>query len=190
MFMQLFFLYCAVMILGCGLLAVTMRNPVHCLLMVLVLFFHMAAIYLTLSAEFLAAVQVIVYAGAILVLYLFVLFLVSVREELTIERFVDSAFFGRTIAGGLAVILVGMLPAFTLGAKGLWPLERVIEATHTKALAMELYTTNILPFEIAGLILLIAVIGGLTLARKDGGDRSPSGGEKNVTEDLAKEVNR
>ena len=70
MFIQLFFLYCAVMILGCGLLAVTMKNPVHCLLMVLVLFFHMAAIYLTLSAEFLAAVQVIVYAGAILVLYL------------------------------------------------------------------------------------------------------------------------
>ncbi len=190
MFMQLFFLYCAVMILGCGLLAVTMKNPVHCLLMVLVLFFHMAAIYLTLGAEFLAAVQVIVYAGAILVLYLFVLFLVSVREELTVERFVDSAFFGRTIAGGLAVILVGMLPAFTLGARGLWPLERVIEATHTKALAMELYTTNILPFEIAGLILLIAVIGGLTLARKNGVNHNRNDAADSVTDDSAKEVTR
>ena len=167
MFNQLFFCYCATMIIGTGLLAITMRNPVHSLLMVLILFFHVAGVYLTLHAEFLAAVQIIVYAGAILVLYLFVLFLVNLQAELQVERFVGSSWVGRTLAAGMAVVLIGILPMFTLGEKGNWPLERVQEITHTKALGMEMYTTYLLPFEIAGIILLVAVIGGLMLAKKD-----------------------
>jgi len=167
MFNYFFFLYCAVMIVGTGLLAITMRNPVHSVLMVLVLFFHMAGLYVILNAEFLAAVQIIVYAGAILVLYLFVVFLVNIKEELRMDRFVPSSWLGRIIAAGIAVSLISMLPAFELGPKGHWPLERVLEVTHTKALGMEMYSTYILPFEIAGLILLIAVIGGIVLARQD-----------------------
>ena len=167
MFNYFFFLYCAVVIVGTGLLAISMRNPVHSVLMVLILFFHMAGLYLILAAEFLAAVQIIVYAGAILVLYLFVVFLVSIREELRMDRFVPSAWLGRIIAAGIGVSLISMLPAFKLGPKGNWPLERVIEVTHTKALGMEMYSSYILPFEIAGLILLIAVIGGLVLAKHD-----------------------
>lgn len=166
MFTQIFFLYCAVMIVGTGILAITLRNPVHCLLMVLVLFFHMAGLYLTLQAEFLAAVQIIVYAGAILVLYLFVLFLVNVRDEMRTDPLVGSAWVGRIMAGGLAVALIGILPVFTLGGKGSWPAERVRAITHTKALGIEMYSTYIFPFEIAGLILLVAVIGGLVLAMK------------------------
>jgi NADH-quinone oxidoreductase subunit J len=166
MFTQIFFLYCAVMIVGTGILAITLRNPVHSLLMVLVLFFHMAGLYLTLQAEFLAAVQIIVYAGAILVLYLFVLFLVNLRDEMRIDPFVGSAWIGRIMAVGLAVVLIGILPVFTLGSKGNWPAERVREITHTKALGIEMYSTYIFPFEIAGLILLVAVIGGLVLAMK------------------------
>ena len=76
MFGEIFFLYCAFVITVCGVLAISLRNPIHCVLLVLLLFFHMAAVYLTLQAEFLAAIQIIVYAGAILVMYLFVLFLV------------------------------------------------------------------------------------------------------------------
>ena len=167
MFTYLFFLYCAVMIVGTGLLAVTMRNPVHSVLMVLILFFHMAGLYLILGAEFIAAVQIIVYAGAILVLYLFVLFLVSLRDEVKMDRFVTSAWLGRIISVGIGVSLIAMLPAFILGQKGHWPMAAVIKATNTKALGIEMYTTYIFPFEIAGLILLIAVIGGLVLARHD-----------------------
>ncbi len=167
MFTQLFFCYCALMIVMSGILAISLRNPVHCVLMVLVLFFHMAGLYLTLQAEFLAAVQIIVYAGAILVLYLFVLFLVSVRQELQLDAFVPGAWVGRIIAVGLAAGLLYVIPAFTLGEKGTWPLAVVKELTHTKALGQELYTTYLLPFEIAGLILLVALIGGLVLARKE-----------------------
>jgi len=167
MFTLIFFCYCSVVIIGTGLLAISMRNPVHSVLAVLVLFFHMAGLYLMLNAEFLAAVQIIVYAGAILVLYLFVVFLVNIREELKIDRFVQSAWLGRIIAGGIGFVLIAILPAFTLGEKGHWPLAAIQKLTNTKVLGQELYSTYILPFEIAGLILLIAVIGGMVLAKRN-----------------------
>jgi NADH-quinone oxidoreductase subunit J len=169
MFLQIFFGYCALMIIASGILAISLRNPVHCVLMVLVLFFHMAGLYLTLNAEFLAAVQIIVYAGAILVLYLFVLFLVSLREELHLDAFIPNPWVGRIIAVGLASALVYVIPAFTLGEKGPWSTAAINELTHTKAMGLEMYSTYLLPFEIAGLILLVALIGGLVLARRDEG---------------------
>jgi NADH-quinone oxidoreductase subunit J len=176
MFLQLFFIYCALMIVVSGILAVSLRNPVHCVLMVLVLFFHMAGLYLTLNAEFLAAVQIIVYAGAVLVLYLFVLFLVSLREELHMEAFIPNPWLGRVIATGLALALLSVLPSFTTGAKGVWSVEAVRELTHTVALGQEMYSTYLLPFEIAGLILLVALIGGLVLARRDDAAVTGDGG--------------
>ena len=169
MFLQLFFIYCALMIVASGILAISLRNPVHCVLMVLVLFFHMAGLYLTLNAEFLAAVQIIVYAGAVLVLYLFVLFLVSLREELHMDAFIPSPWLGRAIATGLALGLLYALPSFTPGTKGTWSVEAVRELTHTVVMGQEMYSTYLLPFEIAGLILLVALIGGLVLARRDQG---------------------
>ncbi|MCL2340913.1 MAG: NADH-quinone oxidoreductase subunit J [Proteobacteria bacterium] len=181
MFFQLFFIYCALMIVASGLLAISLRNPVHCVLMVLVLFFHMAGLYLTLNAEFLAAVQIIVYAGAILVLYLFVLFLVNLRDELHLTAFVPSAWLGRIIAAGLALGLVATIPVFTLGEKGVWTVEAIRQATHTKALGQELYANYLLPFEIAGLILLVALIGGLVLARRNQGERVGAAGECEAT---------
>lgn len=191
MFLQLFFGYCALMILASGILAISLRNPVHCVLMVLVLFFHMAGLYLTLNAEFLAAVQIIVYAGAILVLYLFVLFLVSLREELHLDAFVPSAWLGRIIAGSLALALVAAIPSFSLGEKGKWTIDAIKEMTHTKALGLEMYSTYLLPFEIAGLILLVALIGGLVLARREAGngDEAPDNSEGQVG-DRTKEVLR
>jgi NADH-quinone oxidoreductase subunit J len=185
MFLQFFFGYCALMIIASGILAISLRNPVHSVLMVLVLFFHMAGLYLTLNAEFLAAVQIIVYAGAILVLYLFVLFLVSLREELHLDAFVPGAWLGRIIAVGLAVGLLYVIPAFTLGEKGTWSVSAIRELTHTKALGQELYSAYLLPFEIAGLILLVALIGGLVLARREevplpGADADPSPEHKEV----------
>ena len=167
MFLKLFFIYCALVITASGILAISLRNPVHSVLMVLLLFFHMAGLYLTLNAEFLAAVQIIVYAGAILVLYLFVLFLVSLREEVQLNPFVPGAWAGRLIAGSMVVILLWVIPSFTLGEKGVWTVEAVRATTHTKALGLELYTTYLLPFEIAALVLLVALIGGLALARRD-----------------------
>ncbi|WP_306546368.1 NADH-quinone oxidoreductase subunit J [Desulfobulbus sp.] len=181
MFIQIFFGYCALMITLSGILAISLRNPVHCVLMVLVLFFHMAGLYLTLNAEFLAAVQIIVYAGAILVLYLFVLFLVSLREELHLDAFIANPWIGRVIAGGLAAALLYVIPAFTLGEKGVWSVEAIKQVTHTKALGQEMYSTYLLPFEIGGLILLVALIGGLALARRDEGATEANAADEATT---------
>ncbi|MBU0663737.1 MAG: NADH-quinone oxidoreductase subunit J [Proteobacteria bacterium] len=164
---QLLFLYCALVIIGTALLTVRFKNPVHSVLAVLVLFFHMAGLYLLLNAEFLAAIQIIVYAGAILVLYLFVLFLVNLRQEVKVERFVASHRLSALVSICLGICLLAILPFFKLGAKGNYPVGRIEQLTHTKAMGLEIYSTFLLPFEIAGLILLIAVIGGLVLARND-----------------------
>ena len=81
------FYYMAAASIGSALLAVTRRNPVHSMLWVLALFLHVAGIFLLLSAEFLAAVQVIVYAGAILIFYLFVVMLIDLPDEESRPRF-------------------------------------------------------------------------------------------------------
>ncbi len=158
---KILFAYFAVMILGLAGAAVTRRNPVHAVLLVLAMFLHMAGIYLTLGAEFLAAVQMIVYAGAILVLYLFVVFLVDLRREVQSERFVDwhSNSF-------LVALLLFLALAYGVGRAQV----EVPDATAPAGvlhLGVELFTTYLLPFEIAGIVLLVAVVGGMALARRD-----------------------
>jgi NADH-quinone oxidoreductase subunit J len=83
---QIFFAYFAGMITLLGILVVTRNNPVHSILWMLVLFVHIAGLYLFLNAEFLAAIQIIVYAGAILVLFLFVIMLLNLKSEETVRK--------------------------------------------------------------------------------------------------------
>ncbi len=78
---KLIFIYFAVVILASAILTITRRNPVHSIMFMLLLFFHIAGVFVLLNAEFLAAVQIIVYAGAILILYLFVVMLLNVDRE-------------------------------------------------------------------------------------------------------------
>ncbi|HET6364924.1 MAG TPA: NADH-quinone oxidoreductase subunit J, partial [Nitrospirota bacterium] len=78
---KLIFLYFAAVMLASAILMITRRNPIHSVLFMLLLFFHIAGLFVLLNAEFLAAVQLIVYAGAILILYLFVVMLLNVDKE-------------------------------------------------------------------------------------------------------------
>lgn len=87
---KLFFGYFSIVMVVLSLLIITRRNPIHSILWMLVLFFHIAGLYLFLNAEFLAAVQMILYAGAILVLFLFVIMMLSLKKEVTVERFLGS----------------------------------------------------------------------------------------------------
>lgn len=166
MFGEIFFLYCAFVIVVCGVLAISLRNPIHCVLLVLLLFFHMAAVYLTLQAEFLAAIQVIVYAGAILVMYLFVLFLVNLQHELRLPALTAKPVAGYALAAMLCGGMLWGVAGFAPGGKGAWPLETLREVTHTKALSRELFSNHFLSLEIAGVLLLAALVAALTLARK------------------------
>ncbi len=166
MLQQLFFGYYAFTIIVLSLLVVTRKNPVHSVMWMLLLFFHIAGLYLFLNAEFIAAIQVIVYAGAILVLFLFVVLLLNLKEEISIKRFVGSWPAGLFVTGLLFVSVVIALGSYVQGPTGKYSIEAVRSETHTKALGKLMYTDYLFPFEIASLILLVAVIGAIVLAKR------------------------
>ena len=157
------FYYMAAASIGSALLAVTPRNPVHSMLWVLALFLHVAGIFLLLGAEFLAAVQVIVYAGAILIFYLFVVMLLDLPEEEARPRFGShwplAAAVGLCFASVAWLGQAGVAPAATRAAAGatrgsLWEV------------GMALFGPFALPFEMASLVLLAAIVGAVVLARR------------------------
>lgn len=163
---KLFFGYFAVVITVLSVLVVTRRNPVHSVMWMLVLFFNLASMYLFLDAEFIAAIQVIVYAGAILVLFLFVVLLLNLREELLANRFIGSWPAGLVIALALFGGIGFAVSSFVPGISGRYTIDYIQKETFTKVLGQVLYTEYLFPFEIASLILLISIIGAIVLAKK------------------------
>jgi NADH-quinone oxidoreductase subunit J len=161
-----FFFYFAVIIASTSILVVALRNPIYSALSLLIMFFHVAGLYVTLHAEFLAAVQVIVYAGAILVLYLFVVMLLNVKRE---ERY-HSQF---PLAGLIGVMLLTELLLLVMQrrtstvATGIGATEATGSIGNTETIGEVLYSTYLFPFEVASLILLVAMIGAIILAKKD-----------------------
>jgi len=162
---KLIFLYFAAVILVSAVLTVTRKNPIHSVMYMLLLFFHIAGIFVLLNAEFLAAVQIIVYAGAILILYLFVVMLLSVDREVTELR--ANRFWPWLI--GFGVLVVGEIGL--LVAQGRFPADvdhpmRAASSTGIGALGIELYTNYLVPFEVASIILLVGLVGAVMLAKK------------------------
>lgn len=166
MLLKFFFGYYASVIVLLSLIIVTRRNPVHSVMWMLLLFFHIAGLYLFLNAEFIAAVQVIVYAGAILVLFLFVVLLLNLREELQVKKFIGAWPAGLVIAAGTLAIIANVIMSFATEFSGGHSPEFVQKETHTKALGKMLYTDYLFPFEIVSLILLVAIIGAIVLAKR------------------------
>ncbi len=163
---KLFFGYYAVVIIVLSLLVVTRKNPVHSVMWMLLLFFHIAGLYLFLNAEFIAAIQVIVYAGAILVLFLFVVLLLNLREELLIERFIGTWPTALVISVSLLILMIRAIQYMVLAPPGSHSVEAIQTETHTVALGKILYTDYLFPFEIASVVLLIAIIGAIVLAKR------------------------
>ena len=163
---QVAFYYMAVASVASALLAVTRRNPVHSMLWVLALFLHVAGIFLLLNAEFLAAVQVIVYAGAILIFYLFVVMLLDLPGEEAGPRF--GAHWPFAALAGLSFLALAWLArvdqALPPGA-GSASAEALGSVS---GLGNALFGPFALPFEIASLVLLAAIIGAVVLARQRG----------------------
>jgi NADH-quinone oxidoreductase subunit J len=159
------FYYLAVASIASALIAVTRRNPVHAMLWVLALFLHVAGIFLLLGAEFLAAVQVIVYAGAILIFYLFVVMLLELPEEEVRPR------FGKYWPFAAAVALCVPISAW-LARAGIAPPDPADPPPGAPprgslaAIGTALFGPFALPFEMASLLLLAAIIGTVVLARK------------------------
>jgi NADH-quinone oxidoreductase subunit J len=159
------FIYFAAVILLSAVLVITRRNPIHSVLFMLLLFFHIAGVFVVLNAEFLAAVQLIVYAGAILILYLFVVMLLSIdkeRESARGNRFwAWMAAFGVLIAAEIGLLI----------SRGTFPGEsgktmQAAAGAGVKELGQVLYSKYLIPFEIASVILLVGLVGAVMLAKK------------------------
>lgn len=159
------FYYMAAASVASAVLAVTRRNPVHSMLWVLVLFLHVAGIFLLLGAEFVAAVQTIVYAGAILVFYLFVQMLLDLPGEQAGPRFGPHWPLAAVGGAGLAVLITVAQLATHRSAPAGTPDYRLSLAE----IGFALFGPFALPFEMASLVLLAAIIGAVVLARRRSG---------------------
>lgn len=153
-----------------GLGVVLSRNPVHSALSLLVTFVNMAGVFIILRAEFLAAVQIITYTGAILVLVLFVIMLVRVDE---LPDFHGGQPLQRIFGVVLGLILLGEIAVAVLtrevvGQPGPWTEENVAAAGgNVQVLGQILYSGYVLPVQITAVILLVGTVGALVLARPD-----------------------
>ena len=167
-----FFYYMAGASVASALLAVTRRNPVHSMLWVLALFLHVAGIFLLLGAEFLAAVQVIVYAGAILIFYLFVVMLLDLPDEAARPPFGEHWPIAAAVGLSFAA-LAGLARVEMLAPAGSGAASATTSATTQGApqgslsqIGIELFGPFALPFEMVSLVLLAAIVGAVVLARK------------------------
>ncbi|MEC9068584.1 MAG: NADH-quinone oxidoreductase subunit J [SAR324 cluster bacterium] len=164
----IFYIFAALSILG-GLGVIFLRNPIHCALSLVGTFFCLGSIYVMLNAEFVAVIQVLVYAGAIMVLFLFVLMLLSSK---TSDQNTNKWPIGKILVGLLSFgIFVKIASLFTmgdlqLGPKGAYPLEVVEEVGSISLIGRLLFTDYILSFEIIAILLLVAVIGAVVIAKR------------------------
>lgn len=165
--LQMFFAYFAVMMTVISLLVVTRKNPVHSVLWMLVLFVHMAGLYLFLNAEFIAAVQIILYAGAIMVLFLFVIMLLNLRteeREFRLQRQWPVSVVISTLFLVVVVSIVGKITVFP--ELGEYSIAAIQAEGSMMTIGKILYTKYLLPFEIASVLLLVAIVGAVVLAKK------------------------
>jgi len=160
----LFYLFSFIMIAS-AFMVVLSRNPVHSVLFLIVCFFNSAGIFLLLGAEFLAFILVIVYVGAVAVLFLFVVMMLDVEFKSITSTVISYLPIGMTI--GFILLAELILVLFTWNRGSLKPMsyvtENIEQISNTEMLGMVLYTDNILFFQLAGLILLASMIGAIVL---------------------------
>ncbi len=163
-----FYLFAAVL-LGSAAMVVTSRNPVHSVLFLILAFFNAAALFLLAGAEFLAMILVIVYVGAVAVLFLFVVMMLDVDFAQLREGFQRYLPVGTAIGVVLFAELVLVLGGwqFAPGSPGLRAQPAVAGITNARALGDVLYTDYLLLFQAASLVLLVAMIGAIVLTMRD-----------------------
>jgi NADH-quinone oxidoreductase subunit J len=161
----LLFILFAGLAIGCAVAVVAQNNPLYSAISLIGVFVALACLYVMLAAPFIAAVQVIVYAGAIMVLVVFVIMLLNVEQE---ER-------RRTKLGFLvpaALVLAGILVAeatfiiYFVEASPTKPTTSVSDTGLTSSIGSSLFTYYLLPFEITSILLLMAMVGAMTLTRR------------------------
>ena len=165
----------ATLILGLGIMVIAARSAVHSVLFLVINFLLVAILYVTLSAQFVAVIQVLVYAGGIVVLYLFVVMLVSLKRAPELRS--DNRRIGVPgvlLAGVVLAELIGIV-WYTSARDGAPAAQAVSDLPaglsdpllNTEQLGWVLYTEYLIPFEVASVLLLVAMIGAIVLAKKN-----------------------
>lgn len=157
----------AVMLLGAALAVITVRNPVHAALFLVVCFFSSAVLWLLLEAEFLGIALVLVYVGAVMVLFLFVIMMLDINLIPMREGFARFLPLGLAVAVSMAVAMGLVLKSAYLDAAHLDVFaEPDADFSNTLELGKVLYADYIYPFEIAGAILMVAIIAAISLSMR------------------------
>jgi NADH-quinone oxidoreductase subunit J len=184
----LFLLFGAVLLVS-GVLVITARNPVHGVLFLVLAFFTAAGIWLLLRAEFLAIALVVVYVGAVMVLFLFVVMMLDINLERVREGFWRNLPLALVVGGIMVIEMVAVLANRIYGTRTVVQLPA--DYSNTKELGRVLYTQYAFAFEIAAVLLLVAIIAAIALTlrrRKDSRGQDPSEQVKARREDRVRLV--
>jgi NADH-quinone oxidoreductase subunit J len=166
--LALLFILFAGLGIGCALAVVAQRNPLYSAISLIGVFISLACLYVMLAAPFIAAVQVIVYAGAIMVLVVFVIMLLNVEQEERAGR--TRLKFLVPTAVALAAVFIAEVAFILVSVQEfrVTPTNVASDIGVTHSIGAQLFTRYLLPFEITSILLLMAIVGAMTLARRGG----------------------
>jgi len=161
----LLFILFAGLAIGCAIAVVAQRHPLYSAISLIGVFISLACLYLMLAAPFIAAVQVIVYAGAIMVLVVFVIMLLNVEEE---EHRRPRLSYLVPVSIALAAVLIGEVAfvLYSVPTAPFTPIDNNSSVGLTASIGTGLFTKYLLPFEITSVLLLMAIVGAMSLARR------------------------
>ncbi len=172
-----FYLFASIA-LAAGVMVISARNPVHSVLFLILAFFNSAGLFVLMGAEFLAMILIVVYVGAVAVLFLFVVMMLDINFTEMRQGFLQYLPLGGLVGLILVVELVLVLGAWVVAPEATAgiPIQPLDQASNTQALGEVIYTKYIYLFQTAGLVLLVAMIGAivLTLRRREGVRRQKS----------------
>lgn len=158
----LFYIFAIISVVS-AILVISARNPIHCAISLVVALFNIAGIFVLLDATFLAAMQVLVYAGAIMVLFIFVIMLLNLNQDELHES--NSPLIFRLLVGICTLSAFAMSAAFIRVPLGFMPL-RNLQFGSVLEVAKLLFTKYLIPFEMTSLLLTVAIIGAIILAKR------------------------
>ena len=171
MFVQIVFYFLSAVLVGAAVMVITARNPVHAALFLVLAFFTSAGVWLLLEAEFLAIILVLVYVGAVMVLFLFVVMMLDINLAPLREGFIRYLPVGVAVAAIVVVEIALVVGVSDFGLDSMpQPPAHPADYSNTKEMGELLYTVYVYPFELAAAILLVAIVAAiaLTMRRRTG----------------------
>ena len=170
---QILFFFVAFLAIASAVYFVFAKNPIHSVLYLVFTFFCISGHYVLLNAQFLMAVNIIVYAGAIMVLFLFVIMMLDLRKNMPESKSSLVKLAGSVVAGTLLVILVAAFHKNTLPAPTAENTANFTSQTGmVENLGKVLYSEYLLPFELVSILFFVAMVGAVLLGKREAGERN------------------